>query len=175
MWTDLASASDAVALGITLLATATDLRHRRIPNVLTLGGALLGVLFSFYTQGATGGIDALQGWGLGLVLWLPIYALGGMGAGDVKLLACVGAWLGPGAVLRVAVCASIAGGVLAVGVALRHRYLRKAYHNVWMLLTTWRVSGIAPIEAMTLDGSNGPRLAYAVPILAGTVAAVYLR
>jgi prepilin peptidase CpaA len=175
MWAVLATPADAAALAIAVIATATDLRHRRIPNALTLAGALAGLIYSVATAGGSGAVTSLEGWGVGLLLWLPIYALGGMGAGDVKLLACVGAWLGPGAVLRVAIYASIAGGALAVAVALRHRYLRTAYQNVWVLLATWRVSGITPIDTVTLENSKGPRLAYAVPILAGTAVAVYLR
>jgi prepilin peptidase CpaA len=175
MWADLASPADAAALSIALIATASDLRHRRIPNTLTLIGAVAGLIYSAATGAGSGATTSLQGWALGLLIWLPIYALGGMGAGDVKLLACVGAWLGPGAVVRVAIYASIAGGALALAVALRHRYLRTAYQNVWVLLATWRVQGFTPIDQVTLESSRGPRLAYAVAIFAGTAAAVYLR
>lgn len=167
--------ADTAVLVIAIAATLTDLRHRRIPNALTLAGALAGLIYWTSVSGGAGAWTSLQGWALGLALWLPFYALRGMGAGDVKLLACVGAWLGPLAVLQVGIYASVAGGVLALLVALRHRYLRTAVQNVSMLLTTWRVSGIRPIDTITLEGSRGPRLAYAVPVLAGVILAVYLR
>jgi prepilin peptidase CpaA len=175
MWLPPATSSDVCVFAITLVATITDLRCRRIPNALTFSGALLGFLYSLVAHGGAGALGSVEGWALGLALWLPFYALGGMGAGDVKLLACVGAWVGPAGVIGVAIYASIAGGVLALLVALRHRYLRRAIENVWVLLVTWRAFGVQRIDAVTLESSKGPRLAYAIPTLAGLLAAMYLR
>ena len=104
-----------------------------------------------------------------------MFALRGMGAGDVKLLAAVGAWLGPGQVAIVALATSIAGGVLGLVVALGYGYLRTALSNLWMLLMHWRVVGVRPLPAVTLQGATGPRLAYAVPIAMGTVVTLWLR
>ena len=175
MWLPPATPSDLCVFTITLFATVTDLRCRRIPNALTFTGALLGLIYSVVAYGGAGALSSLEGWALGLALWLPFYALGGMGAGDVKLLACVGAWMGPAGVVRVAIYASIAGGALALLVAFRHRYLRRAFENIWVLLVTWGALGVRPIDAVTLESSKGPRLAYAIPTLAGTLVAMYLR
>ena len=127
----------------------------------------------------TGGLNA-AGWSLagcivGLLLFLPIFALRGMGAGDVKLLAAVGAWLGPGNVAMAALATSIAGGVIAILVAVGYGYLRTALNNVWLLLTHWRVTGIKPLHVVTLQGTKGPRLAYAIPIAIGTVVTLWLK
>ena len=175
MWLPPATPSDLGVFAITLLAAVTDLRCRRIPNTLTFTGALLGFIYSVTINGGAGALTSIAGWALGLALFLPFYALGGMGAGDVKLLACLGAWMGPAGVIRVAIYAAIAGGAFALLVALRHRYLRRAFENIWVLLVTWRTLGIRPIDPVTLESSKGPRLAYAIPMLAGTVAAMYLR
>jgi prepilin peptidase CpaA len=175
MWLPPATNPDVCVFAITLVATITDLRWRRIPNALTFSGALLGLIYSVLVHGGPGAIGSVEGWALGLALWLPFYALGGMGAGDVKLLACVGAWIGPAGVIGVAIYASLAGGALALLVALRHRYLRRAIDNIWVLLVTWRALGIRPIDSVTLESSQGPRLAYAIPTLAGTVLAMYMR
>ena len=75
----------------------------------------------------------------GLAVFFPFFALGGMGAGDVKLMAAIGAWLGPGMALMTALYGAVAGGILAIGVALSHGYLRTALSNVWRLLTHWRI------------------------------------
>jgi prepilin peptidase CpaA len=104
-----------------------------------------------------------------------MFALRGMGAGDVKLLAAVGAWLGPVQVVSVALITSIAGGAIALVVSLMHGYLRAALTNLWMLLMHWRISGIQPLPAVTLEGARGPRLAYAIPIGIGTVATLWLK
>lgn len=175
MWLPPAAASDLCVFTITLIAAVTDLRCRRIPNALTFTGALLGFLYSSSAQGGAGALASVEGWALGLALWLPFYALGGMGAGDVKLLACVGAWMGPAGVVRVAIYASLAGGALALLVAFRYRYLRRALENIWVLLVSWSAAGIRPIDALTLETSKGPRLAYAIPTLAGILVAIYVR
>ena len=104
-----------------------------------------------------------------------MFALRGMGAGDVKLLAAVGAWLGPAQVAFVALATSIAGGVLAIAVALLHGYLKTALSNVRALLTHWRVMGVRPLPEVTLEGTEGPRLAYAVPVAIGTMVTLWLK
>jgi prepilin peptidase CpaA len=159
----------------TLLALAciTDLRTRRIPNVLTLSAAGLALLFHLVTGGVSAAGWSVAGWTLGVVLFLPIFALRGMGAGDVKLLAAVGAWLGPTQVAIAALAASITGGVIAVVVALGYGYLRQAFSNLYLLLLHWRVVGVKPLEQVTLHGTKGPRLAYAIPIAIGTVVTIW--
>ena len=165
-----------VVVGTLLtLACVTDLRARRIPNVLTGTAAIGAVLFHLVTGGWL-----LAGWSvLGLVvgtlLFLPMFALRGMGAGDVKLLAAVGAWLGPGRVVTAALATSIVGGLLALLVALAYGYLRKALANIYLLLAHWRVMGVEPLPAVTLEQSRGPRLAYAIPIAIGTVVTLCLK
>jgi prepilin peptidase CpaA len=118
---------------------------------------------------------SIAGCVLGFLLFFPLFALRGMGAGDVKLLAAVGAWLGPSQVLIAALATSIAGGVIALAVAFAYGYLKTAYRNLWMLLTHWRVMGMRPLEDVTLTGTRGPRLAYAVPIAIGTVVTLWLK
>jgi prepilin peptidase CpaA len=98
-----------------------------------------------------------------------------MGAGDVKLLAAIGAWLGPGQVAAVALATSIVGGAIAIGVALAHGYLKKALTNLYLVLVHWRIAGVRPLPAVTLDKASGPRLAYAVPIAIGTVVTLWLK
>jgi prepilin peptidase CpaA len=157
------------------LACISDVRTRRIPNWLTLSAAGGALLFHLITGGPTAVSWSLAGWLVGAVLFFPIFALRGMGAGDVKLLAAVGAWLGPGQVALVALLTSIAGGVMGVAVALTHGYLRTALSNLRVLLTSWRIAGVGPLPSVTLEGSRGPRLAYAVPIAIGTLVTIWLR
>jgi prepilin peptidase CpaA len=157
------------------LSCITDLRTRRIPNVLTLSGIGVALIFHLVTGGLTAAGWSLAGCLLGALLFFPMFALRGMGAGDVKLLAAVGAWLGPGQVVIVAFATSIAGGVLGVMVAVGYGYFRTALSNLWLLLMHWRVTGLGPLPAVTLQGASGPRLAYAVPIAIGTVVTLWLR
>jgi prepilin peptidase CpaA len=169
------SAIHIAAASLVLLACIPDLRTRRIPNALTFGAALVALAFHVATNGLSGAAMSVSGWFLGAALFFPFFALRGMGAGDVKLLAAVGAWVGPSQVIWVALLTSVAGGVLGIVVALFHGYLRNAWTNMVGLLIQWRVSGIRPIENVTLAGSRGPRLAYAVPIAVGTLVTLWLK
>jgi prepilin peptidase CpaA len=168
----------AVQIAAVLLVVAAcvrDVRTRRIPNALTFGAMAAALLFHAATGGWSALSSSLLGWVLGAALFFPIFALRGMGAGDVKLLAAVGAWLGPSDVFRVALVTAVAGGILAVLVALLHGYLTTACRNLWTLFMHWRVVGPRPLPTVTLEGSRGPRLAYAIPIAIGTVVTLWLK
>jgi prepilin peptidase CpaA len=164
----------SIVLGVGICACAFDIRTRRIPNALTLSAALGGLLFHLTQSGIAGAQLAAGGWVVGLILLLPFFALGGMGGGDVKLVAALGAWLGPSETFWLAMYAFIAGGVLGVYVAISHRYLGRALSNVWMMFGHWRVAGFSPVPGITLESSAAPRLAYAIPILLGTMVTLWL-
>lgn len=165
----------AVVVTVAVLAAGTDLATRRIPNVLTFGAAGAALLYHALQGGAPGLGWAMAGWAVGAAVFFPVFMLGGMGAGDVKLLAALGAWLGPQGALQVAVGSALAGGVVALIVIARARYLRTALSNLVQLFSYWRVMGVRPMTELTLASGNGPRLAYAVPILIGTLGALWLR
>jgi prepilin peptidase CpaA len=164
-----------VTLVLAAAACACDLRTRRIPRILTMGGAAAGVLFHLATGGWSAGAISIGGWVVGIVILFVPFALGGLGGGDVKLLGALGAWLGPANAIWLGLYTGIAGGILGLVVALANNYLGQAVTNVSLLLAHWRVNGIRPLTELTLSGGNAPRVAYAVPILAGTVATLWLR
>ena len=111
------------ALVAVTVAVVTDLRSRRIPNWLTGGALALGLLGGFWLGGPSGGLSALGGAALGLLILLPFYAVRGMGAGDVKLLAAVGALLGYQTLLPIAFYGAMAGGVLSLVIMARRGVL----------------------------------------------------
>ena len=162
-----------VVLGIALVAVICDLRSRRIPNVLTFGAALAALIYGTLDGGGPGLMQALTGWFLAAALFFPLFALGGMGAGDVKLLAALGAWLGPADAVYLAIFASMAGGVVGIAVALYHGYLRQALSNVWVMLMQWRVRGLGPVTGLTLKDTQAPKLAFAIPITIGAVCTLW--
>ena len=106
------------ALAAAGVGAVLDLRSRRIPNWLTGSALLAGLLANALLRGFDGAVVALAGAALGLALLLPFYALRAMGAGDVKLLAGVGALVGPQALVSVAVYGGVAGGLLSILVLL---------------------------------------------------------
>jgi prepilin peptidase CpaA len=163
-----------VVVAVGAVACFTDLRSRRIPNALTFGAAAAGLLYHIINGGWQGLVTASSGWAVGVVAFMIPFALGGLGAGDVKLLAALGAWLGPSETAWVALYTGIAGGVLAIVVAAMHGYLGQALSNVRLLLSHWSVMGVRPLHEVSLEGGSGPRLAYAVPIFVGMLVTLWL-
>jgi len=169
------TSTQGVALAVAAAAAVSDLRTRRIPNFLTFGAAIAGLAYHLAIAGIGGLGQSAAGWFVGAAVFIVPFALRGLGGGDVKLLAALGAWVGPWDVLWLALYAGIAGGVMAVFVALGTGYLQRALHNIWMLLLHWRVAGLRALPELTLETSSAPKLAYAIPIFAGLVAGIWLR
>lgn len=160
-------------LGIVLgIAVVTDFWRHRIPNILTFSAAALGLLLHAGLFGAEGLGDSAAGLLVGLVALLPLYLLGGMGAGDVKLMAAVGALLGFKPAVAAVVCTLIVGGVFGLALLIVRgglgSLLRRYRSTVRMLRTTGSLNhaGPAPGEVAA------QRFPYALAIGLGTLAAV---
>jgi prepilin peptidase CpaA len=104
---------------VLIEAAVIDGWKLRVPNWLTFHFAIGGLLFAGYQGGATAALWALAGATVGLALLLPLYSIGGMGAGDVKLLAGVGAWMGPAVTLGAFLCSGVLGGLMALAMVAR--------------------------------------------------------
>lgn len=165
----LSGAVPYVVLAVGVIACVTDVRTRKIPNVLTFGAAAGALVFHLVAGGLPALALSAAGWLVGLALFLPFFLLKGMGAGDVKLLAALGAWMGPMQVVWLALFTSLAGGVMALVVALSAGHLRTMFRNLGDMLLFWYVAGPRPVPEQTLDRSGSPRLAYAIPIFVGAV------
>ena len=105
-----------IVILLLIVAAVSDFRTRRIPNWLVLSGALYAVIYNTVLPPTPHDdiLFPLTGLALGLLLFLPLYFVGAMGAGDVKLLAMAGAFLGPGDTFHAALATMIVGGVLAI-------------------------------------------------------------
>ena len=163
-----------IIVTIAVTGAVWDLSTRRIPNAITLGAGALALVFSVWTDGSSGLVHSLFGYLTGLVLFFPLFALGGMGAGDVKLVAAVGAWMGPRGALWVTLLTSVAGGALALLVSFARGYTREAIQKVGLLIAVWRHGSLRPVPGLTLADAEGPRIAYAVPIAVGVLATLWL-
>ena len=164
-----------IAVALAVLASVTDVRSRRIPNVLTFGVTISALALHGFVTGASGVVFSATGWLVGIALFFPFFALRGLGGGDVKLLGAIGACLGGSVVLLVGMYSAVAGGVLAVIVALRAGYLRTALRNLYYFVTFWASFGLKPIEGFDLDQAQAPRLAYAIPVLTGLLVTLWLQ
>ena len=134
------------------IAAVIDVFSRRIPNWVTFAACITGLLVNIWLAGVSGAVLALAGAALGAALLLPFYSIRAMGAGDVKLLAAIGALLGPQALVSVAVYGALVGGAMSVVVLLVRRRLFVALDE--MLIQR---------RAPTRSGATAP---YAVAIAA---------
>ena len=116
-----------ILLAMVLIAAAIDVRTRRIPNWLTFSSLLLGLALQYAAAGPKGLLLGLLGVLVGGGLFFVPFLLGGMGAGDLKLMAAAGAFLGPQGALWAVLCTGIAGGVLALLWSLLHGRLTRAF------------------------------------------------
>ena len=141
------SGLELILLLLVFQAAASDLAWRRIPNVLVLAGLLLALVLHWRLGGGSALLaQGVAGAGVGFLLFLPMYALGGMAAGDVKLVAMAGSFVGPWQALQLALLSAVAGGLLAL---------------CCLQLARWR-------------GGKADGMPYAVAIAAGTIVTVAL-
>jgi prepilin peptidase CpaA len=105
----------ALPLLLAIWMAWIDIKTNRIPNYLTLGSALAGLVFQLWAHGWPGLADGFMGLGLGFALMIFFYLKGGLGAGDVKAIAALGAWLGPGQTLYLFIYMAFSGVVILVG------------------------------------------------------------
>jgi prepilin peptidase CpaA len=171
MW--VADPRTGVLLSLLTLAAVIDYRTYRIPNWLTLSGAAFGLIYGAINPGVLdqGFLWSLSGLAFGFIVMLPTYVLKVMGAGDVKLMAMVGAFLGLNATFYAVLCTFIVGGIASIGFAIFHRALSRLLANVKNIINTVLVSwagGMAPNLYIDPVQSVG-RLPFGVSIAIGTI------
>ena len=154
-------------------AAICDYRTRRIPNWLVSSGALFGVVYNTALPPLPQSniLFPLAGLGLGLLLFLPLYLIRAMGAGDVKLLGMVGSFLGPSETFRAALASMIVGGVLAILLVLVRGTALRMFHNLLSLFHAGVLgasAGSAPSLRIAAGASAG-KLPYGVAIAIGTI------
>lgn len=117
------------------LAVLMDARRRRIPNYLTYGAIIIGLSMQATFIGMDGFYSGLKGMGIGLLVLIPFYLTGGMGAGDVKLMAAVGTFVGPSAVFQSSLFALTIGGCVALFLIVRSGEVVSIYRRYLVMVT----------------------------------------
>lgn len=160
-------------LGLLLLAAVVDWRQRRIPNWLTLGLLASGLARSLVWGGALPPTQALLGALAGFGLLLVLFVLGAVGGGDVKLLAGVGAWLGPYWVLQVFAAEAVIGLVIVLVQSIRQGRLRILLRNSAVVALNLAQIDQVGVEHVIASGQSAQSvnkpLPYAVPVLIATL------
>lgn len=159
----------AVTLAAVVTAAATDLRSRRIPNWLVVSYLAAGVGLNCADKSVNGLWFSLAGLCVAALAVAPFYWMGGLGMGDCKLLAAIGACLGPYQMVFVLFGTAIAGGGIAVLYALRRGALRSSLGGL-AALTGWIARhGARTHPEIHLKNSERLAIPYATAIAAGAL------
>lgn len=156
---------------VLIVAAYIDGRQLRVPNWLTFPMVLSGIVYHTWAGGFSGTGQALVGMCVGLLCLLPLYSVGGMGAGDVKLMAGVGAWLGATITFYAFCATTVVGAVLAVLMVAKRRAFAKHYANCLMILSEF-ANVKNPRELSEIAAERKPSmllLPYAIPICLGSI------
>ena len=162
----------AAANGAAVLGACEDLRSRRIPNGLTGSAILVGVVLHLLLGGPRdSGLALLAGMGAAALL-LVMYVAGGMGAGDVKLMAAVGCLAGYSSLRLILTGTFLSGAIFGIALAIYHRRLRQTLGNALFLLSSVRPKHHAAAElpnqnVSRVNANSGLSIPYAIPIAAG--------
>jgi prepilin peptidase CpaA len=153
-------------------AAVIDGRSLRVPNWLTYHFAIGGLIFAFWKGGSSLLAWSFAGAGVGLLSLLPLYAIGGMGAGDVKLMAGLGAWVGPWLTFWAFISTTLVGGLMGLammaysGDMVRHIVMMKTISREIMTIRN-------PTVLAERAAERKPRmllLPYGIPIAVGSIA-----
>lgn len=154
---------DIVLLAALVASLYTDIRRRKILNLVTMPAAAAGIVYHTVTGGFGGFGASLTGLAAGMALLLIPFLMGGIGAGDVKLLGAVGALKGPVFVFYAGLASAIAGGIFALLLLVyRGTLIQVLKHTAWGLL----IQRAGFLSGGTLIGGSFP---YGIAIVAGTV------
>jgi prepilin peptidase CpaA len=162
-------------LTVLAIATFTDLRSRRIPNWLVLPFLLAGIAVSGGLHGWHGIWQSLSGMALGALLFGVLGLMGGMGMGDVKLCAAIGAWIGPAQLVTALVITGIAGGVMAVCWAAAGGFLGELFRGTGDLISGFGKRGLRPHPELVLNNPLTRKMPYAPAIAIGTIFSFFSR
>ncbi len=160
---------------VLAIATFTDVRSCRIPNWLVLPFLVAGVAVSGWTHGWHGVGQSLLGIGLGTIVLGFFCWMGGMGMGDLKLCAAVGAWIGPAQLLLALVLTGIAGGIMALCWAIGGGFVGELLNGTGELIFGLRKRGFRPHPELVLDNPLTRKMPYAPAIAIGTLISFFSR
>lgn len=161
-----------VVCALLIVAAYIDGKQLRVPNWLTFPMVFSGLIYSAWAGGWAGLGDGLVGMLVGLATLLPLYAVGGMGAGDVKLMAGIGAWLGAAVTWNAFVVSVIVGAVMAIGMVAWRRSWQKHCGNFAQIVLEF-LTVKSPRELSKIAAERKSQmllLPYGIPICIGSIA-----
>jgi prepilin peptidase CpaA len=168
---------------VLAVATFTDLRSRRIPNWLVLPFLVAGIVVSPWRsdwpgvrQGFWHGLgQSFAGLAIGVLIYGFLFWMGGMGAGDVKLCAAIGAWVGPAQLFIALVMTGIVGGIMVLCWAVFGGFFKELFMGAGDLLFGWKQRGMHANSELVLANPLKRKMPYAPAIALGTLMSFFAR
>jgi prepilin peptidase CpaA len=158
----------ATAANIAAFTAAIwDIRTRRIPNPLVITAFASGLALHLAFDGWRGLGSAMFSGLVAGAIFFVFFCAGGMGGGDVKLMAAVATLYGFAQMPSLLVLTSLAGGVMATALAVRHRRLKETLGNMGTLAAHHTQQGLTPHDTHNIRNKSSLRLPYGVAIAAG--------
>ena len=161
---------EALLLLIVIPAALYDYRQRRVPNWITFSGVLIAVALNSILEDE-GILMPLKGLGIALLIYFPLFAIRGMGAGDVKLMGAIGAAVGWKNWLAILVLTSIFGGIAAIIIVATRGRVRRTLQNIMLIVLSLlhRQAQYEGNPELDVKSKEGIRLPHAVAIAFGTI------
>ena len=162
---------DLFLILILVISAYTDLSQRKIFNIVTFSAIVMGLVLNLLFFGWSGFLNSLLAFGVGFLVFLIIYVLGGLGGGDVKLIGAIGAIKGFPFILDAMFLSIFTGGIFALLVMVWNGVLRRSLKNIFRLIVTFLFPGF---KAETLKKENSQKIPYGFCIALGTITALIL-
>ena len=162
---------DGALLVTIAICFYTDVKEQKIYNKVLLPAFVIGFLGNIITGGLSGAFVSVQGLLLGMALLILPFLVGGMGAGDVKLMGIIGLYKGPAFVFQAFLLTAVVGGVIALIILAKKKKLGYTMHNFWAAITSLFL--LIP-KGTVLEGLNQSAVAsfpYGIAISLGTILA----
>lgn len=167
---------DYILIAVLVVCLYTDIRQRKIFNIVLVPAAVLALGGNLYYGGMEGGLTSIKGLLLGMALLFIPFMLGGMGAGDVKLMGVIGAFKGPEFVLIAFLATAIIGGLLAIVVMVKSGQFKVRLRATWYtFLSIFNIMPKVNMIGSIHSGGAAQAFPYGIAISLGTAAAYLLR
>ena len=153
---------------VLLIAVIVDIRSHKIPNWLTFSSSIIAIIYHTCVKGTEGLLFSLKGLLVGIAVLIIPYLMGGIGAGDVKLMGVIGGFLGYGSVFIAFLCSAIIGGFYALMLLALNGHIKETLQRYGTMLKTFLLTQKF-IYISPSSQEKKPRLCYGVAIALGTI------
>ena len=159
---------------VLFFAVVFDIRFKRIPNWLTYPIMVSATIYYTAINGVAGFLFSTEGIVVGIAVLIVPYLLGGMGAGDAKLMGAVGGLLGPKGVFMAFLFTALIGGIYAIIVLVMHGFLKETLERYGIMLKNFFSTGKL-IYMPPSEKERRPKLRYGIAIAIGTLLSVFMK